>query len=434
MSIALSTLNNLKLNSANIKNIIDSLYTLGTGIAGLGLLIVPMMAGSVAISLMGAGLLLVATPLSILNSINISPDKTKIFGNIIKNLAYDISVLGALAPTLALGSISMAIMGASLLPLIPAIGLINNLNNNPASVQLFVNSIKLLSGFISSMGIQSPLLILGSTALMMMSASIFSISGSMNKLSTTSLTKEKILKIGESFRQISFLSKDIKALMSLTPLVLSANVSMIFLEGFFNKFNKSLTTLNKTPFNVIDLSINKIKQLTQVAGNTKVISQGLDDITKAFVNLTTKGTSGNYSGFNQLVDNFKHLNESVSNISGLESAASGIEKLMTLSGQFDSTKAQGLKDLFDAISSSSKGFNVDKLKQLGELDLLGSKDTLLDISRNTQMTVEVLMALLSKQLGGAGGVSINPNGQIVQGNTVVAEPIQLPDSKKYLRK
>jgi hypothetical protein len=161
---------------------------LGLAISVIGLMAVPIILGSIALSTMGVGLMifsvgLIAFALAIKLIESIFEDLTQagiIAGSVILGLGLALSVLGLLAAPIILGSVALSMMGVSLVifsiglvAFAGAVKLIESIFDDLTQAGIIAGGIILGLGLAYSIiGVMAPLVILGAVSMTLMGATL----------------------------------------------------------------------------------------------------------------------------------------------------------------------------------------------------------------------------------------------------------------------
>ena len=170
---------------------------LGSIVVGLGLAMAAAGAGSVFIALGAAAMILAGVSLvvmsgafAIFKTIGMTTEDADALGASIKNLATSMMIAGLGSPLILLGSVAMLAASLALLPITGALAVFKTAGMTIPDADALGASVKSLAGSMTLAGLGSPLILLGSVAMTAASLALLPISGALAVFKASGFTKD----------------------------------------------------------------------------------------------------------------------------------------------------------------------------------------------------------------------------------------------------
>lgn len=243
--------------------------------------------GAAVIAILGASLLPLSISLNMLKDVNWK--SLGIAAVALIGLAEAAAALSGIAPVIYAGSLAIAALGASLIPLSIALSMLDDIN--PSNLFELGKSLLAFSGSIMPLLLSAPLFISISAALIPFTASLFVLSRIGNKLKNVNVFFDKFSNLTKKLDgdKIWDLSKAIGALSVALGAFAAADFGST-IAGAFSGFI-DFFSLGNSP-------IDKLKELSNIVG-LKEIGPAIKELAHS-LNMISQIRSGSFAAFNEL--------------------------------------------------------------------------------------------------------------------------------------
>jgi hypothetical protein len=220
-----------EVNTGMLLQLSGVLLALGASFGLIGIMTPAIILGSAGMLLLSASLIPMTYALSLLKGVD--TEMLSALSSVLINLGSSMALLGLMTPAIILGSVGMNILSASLIPMTNALSLLQGVDigilNGLSSVLLDLGSSMAL------LGVMTPFIILGSVAMNILSASLIPMTSALSLLQ--GVDTGMLTGLGQTLFD---LGSSMGLLGSITPLILLGSFALGIMSTSFGIFGSSM--------------------------------------------------------------------------------------------------------------------------------------------------------------------------------------------------